>query len=147
MVRRFLAILFAVLVCALPVFGGKRSASSGGKVYVHGYTTRKGTYVAPHYRNAPRTSSTSHSTPSYHSTTTPHERNYTSTTTRDSHGRIKRSEAAKRDFMTQTGYPHGRKGYVVDHIVPLCKGGMDAPSNMQWQTVAAAKAKDKTECH
>jgi hypothetical protein len=29
--------------------------------------------------------------------------------------------------------------------VPLKRGGRDAPSNMQWQTTAAAKAKDKTE--
>ena len=47
--------------------------------------------------------------------------------------------------MRQTGYPHGRRGYVVDHIVPLACGGADAPFNMQWQTVAAAKEKDKVE--
>jgi 2',3'-cyclic-nucleotide 2'-phosphodiesterase (5'-nucleotidase family) len=44
-----------------------------------------------------------------------------------------------------TGYPHGRPGYVVDHIVALKHGGADAPSNMQWQTVEEAKAKDKWE--
>src|SRR5262249_27357366 len=64
---------------------------------------------------------------------------------RDSHGRIQRSEAAKREFMKSTGYPHGRPGYVVDHIIPLAKGGRDVPSNMQWQTIAEAKAKDKVE--
>ena len=37
-------------------------------------------------------------------------------------------------------------GYVVDHIVPLCKGGEDSPLNMQFQTKAAGKAKDKYEC-
>lgn len=47
--------------------------------------------------------------------------------------------------MRQTGYPHGRPGYVIDHIVPLACGGLDAPANMQWQTIAAAKDKDKTE--
>jgi hypothetical protein len=36
-------------------------------------------------------------------------------------------------------------GFVVDHIVPLCAGGADHPQNMQWQTVAAAKAKDREE--
>lgn len=36
-------------------------------------------------------------------------------------------------------------GYVVDHVHPLCAGGPDAPSNMQWQTVQAAKVKDRAE--
>jgi len=47
--------------------------------------------------------------------------------------------------MRRTGYPHGRPGYVVDHIVPLCAGGADAPSNMQWQTVEEGKVKDRQE--
>ena len=47
--------------------------------------------------------------------------------------------------MRRSGYPRGRPGYVVDHIVPLCAGGADAPSNMQWQTVDAAKVKDRQE--
>jgi hypothetical protein len=64
---------------------------------------------------------------------------------RDSHGRIKRSAEARNDFMKQTGYAKGRKGYVVDHVVPLECGGADAPSNMQWQTAEAAKIKDRTE--
>ena len=64
---------------------------------------------------------------------------------RDAKGRIARSEDAKLAFMRQSGYPHGRPGYVVDHIVPLACGGPDAPSNMQWQTKSAAAAKDKVE--
>ena len=64
---------------------------------------------------------------------------------RDSNGRIKRSAEAKKDFMKQTGYPKGRKGYVVDHTVPLECGGADSPSNMQWQTATEAKIKDRTE--
>ena len=70
--------------------------------------------------------------------------NYSSTQ-RYSHGRIKRSSSARTAFMKQTGYSHGRKGYVIDHIVPLSKGGCDCPENMQWQTKEAAKAKDKWE--
>jgi hypothetical protein len=36
-------------------------------------------------------------------------------------------------------------GYVVDHVKPLCAGGADHPSNMQWQTVKDAKIKDRAE--
>ena len=62
------------------------------------------------------------------------------------HGtRIHRSSEARREFERMTGYPRGRHGYVIDHIVPLACGGADAPSNMQWQTKADAKAKDKWE--
>ena len=68
-----------------------------------------------------------------------------STAARTTNGRIARSAAAKHTFEAQTGYPHGRPGYVVDHIKPLACGGVDAPSNMQWQTIAAARAKDKVE--
>ena len=64
---------------------------------------------------------------------------------RASNGHIKRSEQAKHDFRRRTGYPHGRPGYLSDHILPLACGGADAPSNMQWQTVAEAKAKDRVE--
>jgi hypothetical protein len=34
---------------------------------------------------------------------------------------------------------------VVDHIKALKRGGADDPSNMQWQTVEDAKAKDRWE--
>jgi hypothetical protein len=45
-----------------------------------------------------------------------------------------------------TGKTYGAcPGYVVDHITPLKRGGADSPSNMQWQTKEAAKAKDKWE--
>jgi hypothetical protein len=34
---------------------------------------------------------------------------------------------------------------VKDHIKPLACGRADLPENMQWQTAADAKAKDKVE--
>ncbi len=34
-------------------------------------------------------------------------------------------------------------GYVIDHVAPLCAGGSDRPSNMQWQTISEAKVKGK----
>ena len=36
-------------------------------------------------------------------------------------------------------------GYIIDHINPLACGGADSADNMQWQTKAEAKAKDKWE--
>lgn len=64
---------------------------------------------------------------------------------RDQQGRIQRSSKAKHEFMKKSGYPNGRPGYVIDHIVPLACGGTDASSNMQWQTKAEAKTKDRIE--
>lgn len=52
---------------------------------------------------------------------------------------------AMRDFKKQTGYPNGRKGYVVDHIVPLCAGGPDVIDNLQWQERDASYKKDVFE--
>jgi hypothetical protein len=51
---------------------------------------------------------------------------------------------AERRPCPSTHQTHGAfAGYVVDHVVPLKRGGADAPSNMQWQTIEAGKAKDK----
>jgi hypothetical protein len=121
--------------------GSTKGSGSGGKtVHVKGYTKKDGTYVAPHDRSAPGTKASTGQP-----TTSTMPKATSSTATRDAHGRIIRSEAAKHQFEAQTGYPHGRPGYFVDHRIPLACGGADAPSNMQWQTIAEAKAKDKAE--
>jgi hypothetical protein len=39
----------------------------------------------------------------------------------------------------------GCPGYRTDHVVPLACGGPDGVSNMQWQTAAAAREKDRYE--
>jgi hypothetical protein len=65
--------------------------------------------------------------------------------------RPQRSTAARRAF--QAGHPcpaNGHTsgacpGYVIDHVIALKRGGPDKPSNMQWQTLAAARAKDRIE--
>jgi len=36
-------------------------------------------------------------------------------------------------------------GYRKDHVKPLACGGPDAVSNLQWQTIRDAKAKDRWE--
>ena len=70
---------------------------------------------------------------------------------RDQHGRIARSYEAKKLFKLEHPCPaNGNrfgpcKGYVIDHVRPLACGGADDPSNLQWQTVKDAKAKDKWE--
>jgi hypothetical protein len=99
----------------------------------------------------PSSSHSSAGSPSYHSNSTQthsSSTSYSSTSSavkRDANGRIVRSSSAKHEFEVMSGYPHGRPGYVVDHINPLKRGGCDCPSNMQWQTIADAKAKDKWE--
>ena len=118
-------------------------------------------FAAPTWASAGRSSSriTSRSTPRSASRSasrsggTRYKSPATKCTTcaRDSRGRIQRSANARKSFVQShpcpaTGKTYGTcKGYVIDHIVPLKRGGADAPGNMQWQTTVAAKAKDKIE--
>lgn len=66
-------------------------------------------------------------------------------------GRIRRSEAARRQFRQThpcpiTGEISGPcPGYEIDHVIPLHFGGVDAPSNMQWLTHAQHQAKTASE--
>jgi hypothetical protein len=227
--KKLLAAVILVLFCS-PLVAQRKS------VYIHGYTRRDGTYVAPHYRSAPGTKTFSSSPNSYapsrpsvgtdlrsfddpppapsnpsiststrtgnyivpsrpkvpkssgirsHTSSTktyrtkPHRsaprilighssgmsshratahvyvprrtthqpwHHYDSSRSyRRAQEYLKRSEAAKRRFMQQTGYPHGRLGYIIDHVIPLACGGPDEPSNMQWQTIEEAKRKDAVE--
>jgi hypothetical protein len=62
-----------------------------------------------------------------------------------------RSAKAKSEFKVMfpcpsTGLSKGScPGYIIDHVEPLCAGGLDGLVNMQWQTVEEAKQKDKLE--
>ena len=62
-----------------------------------------------------------------------------------------RSQKAKNDFKhthpcPANGNDRGKcPGHIIDHIQALACSGADAPSNMQWQTVAENKTKDKWE--
>lgn len=76
---------------------------------------------------------------------------------RDSHGRICRSHKVVNAFKVahpcpDTGSRKTCKNYIVDHAIPLAcakdeaeRQRLDSMSNMQWQTKAEAKAKDKIE--
>jgi hypothetical protein len=166
-VRVMLILLFS-LAFAAPAFphshhscgthhsSRSKSGHTSKTVHVRGYTRKDGTYVAPYDRRPPGTATDNRD---YSVGTGTHYRKgyaapgYTldSSVRRDRHGRIKRSSSAKSAFKRQqpcpsTGKATGRcPGYVIDHIKPLECGGADAPSNMQWQTIADGKAKDKTE--
>ena len=110
----------ALVLCALLVLSPLAEAKGGGHSHFGGYNS----YGRPH--------------------TVPGVK-------RDSHGKIARSSTARHDFMRShpcpsTGRTSGScPGYVIDHVTPLKRGGADAPANMQWQTIADAKAKDRTE--
>lgn len=62
-----------------------------------------------------------------------------------------RSKSALAKFQRQNPCPANGAvkgvcpGWVKDHVVPLCAGGADSPSNLQWQTVADARRKDVDE--
>lgn len=66
--------------------------------------------------------------------------------------KAKRSNAVKHEFQRSnpcpvTGNHRGKcPGYVIDHRMALCVGGADVANNMRWQTVEAAKRKDRWEC-
>ena len=78
-------------------------------------------------------------------------KSYCSSCARDSRGKIKRDREATRAFQKSHPCPStggtsgGCPGYIIDHVTALKRGGADAPSNMQWQTRAEAKAKDRVE--
>lgn len=145
----------AVNTTALCCRGGhSRGARSGS----HSRALGSGGRSAGARSYAPRTS-VSHTTrvraysPLYRTRSAPRVRVYTAPRgahvaalgERDRGGRLERSSSAKSAFERQTGHAGGWKGHVVDHVVPLACGGSGAPSNMQWQTTADAKAKDRVE--
>jgi hypothetical protein len=77
--------------------------------------------------------------------------NYAAGVPRDAHGRIARDPRARNEFKRthpcpSTGKTSGAcKGYIIDHVQPLKRGGADSASNMQWQSEADARSKDRVE--
>ena len=173
--RRFVCALLAVVVLfatSLPSFASEKKhghgsgshhssghRSTGKSVHVRSYRRKDGTTVHAHNRRSPNTAGTGESKTApkakEHAAAAPaaghHESTYCLDCARDSHGKIKRSPEDKDEFRKahpcpSTGRTSGScPGYVIDHVQALKHGGADAPSNMQWQTVQDAKAKDKWE--
>jgi hypothetical protein len=140
--RSFGALLILCLALLAPSDAAAKASRGGRRSTTHGASVRAPR--APRARSrAPRARTSTIRTPRTYAR--PSSRRAAVGVARDSHGRIARSDSAKRAFMRQTGYANGRPGYVIDHVRPLACGGADAPSNMQWQTRAAATAKDKVE--
>lgn len=152
-------LLLSVLLSVLPVMANGGLSGRGRNYSPRSYSSRA--YGPSSHRSYRTHSYTGRSYRSHSAFASPRDyrtRSYRAARTstygtvqRDSHGRIKRSEAAKDAFKRQHPCPSTGKssgacpGYVIDHVKPLASGGADDPSNMQWQTNAAAKEKDKWE--
>src|SRR5437667_5899509 len=98
-----LALTFSTTVAA-PLHSGWTASASDSKkktVHVRSYTRKDGTVVRAHDRSARGTKTYSGSSRSSSKGT---KAVRCATCPRDSHGKIKRSESAKREFMRQTGY-------------------------------------------
>lgn len=137
--QKLLLVLLAICI-PLASFGQRRSGSSHRSTSSHSTRSYPSSSSKKTYTAKPKASKT----PSYHPAARSNSQKAVGVQ-RDNKDNIKRSSSAKEKFTKQTGYPKGRSGYVVDHVVPISKGGRDDPSNMQWQTKEEGKAKDKWE--
>ena len=139
-------LIFIIVACSFLFSTDAEARRSHSELHTRSSRSYRSHSSTRTFHSSPRVRRSTHSTSGRQlHTSTKHRSSYSGTALSDSHGRIKRSETAKNDFNRRTGYPHGRPGYVIDHVIPLAKGGKDSPSNMQWQTKADAKAKDKWE--
>src|ERR1051325_12100699 len=119
--------------------GGSHSSSSSHSSDSHSGTSHLSS-SQDHHSCADHNSSSAHGHGSTSGATAPSASHSTKAVgvKRDSHGRIARSEKARHDFQKSHPCPStgrtsvGCPGYVVDHVMPLNRGGAAPPSNMQW---------------
>ncbi len=153
--NRLAPLVAGTIVAAMPFLsmarGGGGHSSSGSRGSHSGGSTHHSTRA---HTGSHRSGSGTHRSWSYasHTTSTHAPTSHKATgVQREAHGKIKRDPEQRARFMRthpcpSTGRTHGAcPGYVVDHVQALKHGGRDDPSNMQWQSVQAAKAKDKVE--
>ena len=138
-----------VLIAALAFASG--TDAHGGRHAGEHSEIRSSSHASSHTRrHRPRAARRVHGRSSHHSSSGRPSRAYAGVK-RDGHGRIARDPHAKEAFRRThpcpaTGKTYGAcPGWVVDHVRALKHGGADDVSNMQWQTRAAAKAKDRWE--
>jgi hypothetical protein len=148
--------ILALAAIALALGSVGTDLAAARPVYIHGYTRSDGSYVHGYTRSTSGgRSARSHSISRWSPADVGSDRRHSiaATATPEHHVTVRRSAAARDEFKREhrcpsTGRPRGAcPNYVIDHIKPLAIGGADAPSNMQWQTIKAAKAKDKIECY
>jgi hypothetical protein len=137
---RFIVVVMAVVLTAGSSFaqhgmghgyhqhGGGRNSYGGHSYGGHSYGSHSGRKharphaEAQHHRDAPRK---------------------VDDPSKADHNKSKRSDAARKEFMEESGYPKGRAGYVIDYIIPLKEGGTDASQNMRWKEADADDASAK----
>ena len=123
-------LLIIILFC-IPFLAEGRGHSRGYSYKSH-YKTSRSSYST--HRISPRSYKSSSKKSSI----------YCYSCSRDTSGKIARSSSAITQFKRNTGYTRGRKGYVIDHVTPLYKGGTDTPDNMQWLSVEEHKLKHRS---
>jgi len=147
-------IVLGLLMSALALAPALVSAKGGGHSS-SAHSSAGHSYSSPHSSYESHSSSTVIPSTSSHSSTSSTGSSHASRAAvgvkRDAHGHIARDAHAKESFRKThpcpgTGKTYGPcRGYVIDHVQALKHGGADDPSNMQWQTTAQAKAKDRWE--
>lgn len=60
-------------------------------------------------------------------------------------GGVKRNPAVVREFRKLHPCPYAKTDCIADHVWPLCAGGKDAVSNLQWETRDESYRKDVWE--